>query len=479
MSSKINPKIGAQLNTQNRINREIFSNTNHSLNMNPNKKRCTEVFSKVVDSNGRRRDSFDRFGDDLTATILSYLPINDKYRYCMTSNMFFNNMFSQTRLADISDFLFSPIRFWDFERFSPATTDRIFDSMERNQYHPITSLYANIGANCFQTVVNFYNKCPNVRRLKIDGGNRKISHISDWTNLMANISVKPPLRELYLGSLFVFQTQSNMDFFIHRYIPVLKEVGVVLNYMVELPADVIIANLHRFPNVEVLNIAIFNSDGWTISMAAHKTISKALPRLKKLNFYLAMDNQNDILYDVDRLTRVYPHLTDLYVGPMLGGQWTDPSFMKSAMEDMAKFGPVRRAIFLDQHSTTLRYSKKYKWVFFVQRNKRHQLILPTEVNSIVFHYFDKIYRASSDVAMLKALLNRHPNIRQIRVNKRAYTISLLKYLTDRAKRSPEQLFCYATNQWSSIPMEKYFNVLTDIPDFKHGFKYHNYLRNTQ
>ena len=427
------------------------------------KKICIRA-SPDKDSRGRRRDDIERLGDDLIGVMLSYLPLSDKYRLLFVSSMFMNNMFSYSNFVSLTNILFAPQYEWNLALYKPKTYDSLIEFVDREQFRRINKLYARLDYNCLPSVALYAQKCLNIRSLKIEGGNRKVYFFADWSNIIYHITPLSKIKELYLGICVLFSTESLLDYFIHKLSPILREVGINLGNNCEIDINLIINKLDKFPHLTTLSICYLNNH-ITICKPMLENISKKLPNLQRLIIYRQSDRDEPILFDILYLQKLFKNMDYYYVGPMMCGHWGDSSFAKWIMCDMHKFGQLRKPIQLMEPYTTLYYSRKHHFIYYVQRLLNHRLKIPDGVTNLVFLYQGYEYNAMEDSKAVIRILKEHQNISHIRLRGTCFTHHLQKYLIKLAKMSNYRKYCFSTRD--PTPLETLRNIQTNYYDLKY------------
>lgn len=410
----------------------------------------------IFDSNGHRRDSFNRFGDDLEGVILSYLPSNDQYRFLLVSRYFLANMFIHSHFLSIFNLWKAPINCLELSDI--RSVDRAMVRVETRQYPAILKLYFNLDHNCLRCISQFYNKCQNLRSLKINTSTRKIMASDCVGELLEFIRPKVKLNEVYFGFVIRFTSEPLLNLFVRHYRDILCEFG--FTYAIDHTSAPILDYLGVFKRLTSVIIVYYNHQT-PMTLQTLETMARDVSKLKRLTLYRSFDIREDVLFNLTQVTTIFRCLNYYYIGPIIGGLWDNHQFMRATMSDMScRFGSLRREIPFNEQATVVYYSRQHRFVYYGQKNAEHKLVIPGEVRSLAYNFRFMQYKPNIDAANSIIVLNSAPNIVHFRARRDCFTTHLRTYLLDRARANPNTSFCFAyRNTW---PLTREYNVWSNI-----------------
>ncbi len=427
--------------------------------MSSNKRICLEQFSGLsIDATKTSKDSFNRFGNDLTGLILSYLEVEDQYRLLTVNKMFAYNMFVFSTNVCITK---------PFQAFASMPLYASMSVLIKRQFDAVRQLTVNLDNNGLDFAIAFYNNCPNITTLKLEGDRGNSGQVSYAVDFMHRLKVKPSLKQLYLNILFKFH-RFRLDYFLGLYGPVLCEFGYDYenNYMVE-------SFLYRMPKLKKLHIFCKNpyqifdqEDLQRLSMLCAKK------QLKGLYFYRNSAEQIDYLLDLVGIKKLFPDLDYYYAGPdhgskNSGGLFKNYDFRKSSMRDMLKFQTFVRDPECVSYYNVLYYSRNHSFLYlnqiihFSSQVKQIFATIPDDVKSLVFRLSD--LHVHHDIErrprMVMQILNKYRNITHIRLAPIVFNFLFIKHVIDLIEANPSVTYCLAED--NTEPLKKCCNVWTN------------------
>ncbi len=404
------------------------------------------------------RASFNRFGDDMHSLILSYLSVDDQYRLLCVNSMFLGNMFTMTHNVYFEQQWLAPINLIADIRL----IDSALSVIRTIQYPAVRKLFFNLDHNCLRSVALFYNECSHIETLKLDGGQRKTMAAAYIGEVLQFIKIKPTLKCLKFNLMFNFTSINMMNLFISCYRNVVCELGFTHGF--HLMPTPIITSLHHFTKLTALNIAYYNNihinNQTQINLSVLQLIGREVPQLKRLIIYRSVDTREDVLFNLIQIKQLFTQLDYYYVGSMVGGLWRDDAYQKTTMKDMTKFQTLRAPIIFGDGYTIVYYSRKHSFLYYNQRLPDHQIIVPQDVKSLAYQYFNCIYHHEDDTTNLMALLRDNPNIFHVRARSECFTIRLLDFIVAQANTNPLITRCYAARNIEPLILSR--NVFTNV-----------------
>ncbi len=401
--------------------------------------------------------SFNRFGDDLQSIILSYLSVDDQYRMLTASRWCMYNMFIYTNNVYIDQQWLSPINLIGDLRL----VDTVMNVVQTRQYPAVRKLSFNLDHNCLRSVALFYNQCPNVQVLKLEGGHRKTMASAYMGEVLEFIRLRPSVESIRFNLMFNFSQIDLMNLFIRCYRNVATELGFTQGFTTN-PAP-IIESLHYFTKLEVLNIGYYNHQR-SINWHVMQVLGQEVPLLRRLTIYRSQDKREDVLFNLDAIRQIFPKLDYYYVGAMVGGLWRDSAYQKHTMNDMLRPQTLRAPINFGDGFTVVYYSRKHSFIYYNQRVAEHRLVIPQDVKSMAYHFLYALYNREADTTNLLLHLKSMPNLTHLRVKSDCFTNRLLKFLVDKANNNPTVTYCFASRTVETVAL--YRNVWTNVAELK-------------
>lgn len=408
----------------------------------------------VYNDQNYRRDSFDRFGDDLHSFILSFLAVDDQYRLLLVSTMFLNNMFTQSHFVQFNSIWNSPLNV--LELTDLKMVNKAMNAIAQNQNQAIRKVYFQLEHLCMRCIALFYDKCKNLTCVKIDAGTRKTLSGDCIGEILHFIRLGPKIKEIHFNFMVNFNSQPFMQLFIAQYRSVLREFGFTYGTANHVPIQ---ENLHSFPHLTTLNIGYYNNQN-KLRVQTLRAIAGQVPNLKRLIIYRIDDKVEDFLFNIRELKKMFKNLDYYYIGPMSGGLWETHDFLKPTMNDMYKFQTLRTEVQFAEPKTIVYYSRKHRFIYYNQRDQEHTLVISDDVRSLAYNFVHVEYRLETDARNVIRLMRMNPNIVHLRVRIDCFTPRLVKYLVNKANENPNTDHCFATRNIS--PIGKQRNVWTNV-----------------
>ena len=352
------------------------------------------------------RDSFERFGNDLAANILSYLDRTHQHKYLKVSTQWFRSMFNMAHIANVYNSDSLPI-IENFEVYGISSLQKTLTYVKHIEYRRAHKLLLTTGDKSLHFISEGIRKSPFVEELKIRIWDSSLDDVYMF-ELRDIISKAKHLKKLYLYLGFSFSKMSYFDYFVEQFAPILCEL-VIDNFIDIIDHKQFFIGMSKLKKLETLTLLTSTQDfEWL------KKLSKAVPQLSKLYILKALD-QDLRRISLNRLLELWPNIKYIFSSDRCVHPAYDLAYFKPFMKWLNKKEPLASSLYNTIYwSNELIYSRDYKFLFLARHDNNYGK-LPKNIENLYF--IDHCNRREENsLFQLKRILQNSPNIRALRTN---------------------------------------------------------------
>ena len=383
---------------------------------------------QVVEAKVYARDCFDRFGNDLTANILSYMGREEQYRYIRVCKQWMYRMFDMTHNATLECPKSYP-GFWN-----PICINGLQLLLRERENRRVWRMDILLTGASIAGLSEQLSNAPNLKHLKIEFKESTALPIIAETVLFqlnaALLDVK--LQKFSLAIPLVFTRTACLEFFVKKFGPILSEFWIncsnqrkILQYLIH--------SLKHMPKLECL---VFINCGRILPSTLIEYLGTRCPNLKRLCLY---DLENPMIYgSIDKFVKTLPNLKYLILQKLTNKVRVSISSLRNIMISTDRCEPSSDAInYLKRHyhkEELTFYAKEYNFMLCATKDLFvHEI--PKSVQSLVFMDYYESEDTVPFVWYLNEAMNR-TSIRKLVVN-RELIDQLVPIMGEKAKKNPK------------------------------------------
>ena len=161
---------------------------------------------------------FNRFGEDLSANILSYLNLDYQEKLIFVSKQWYKEMFSMSHFATV-----------DCEE--ALMSDDCVNPFEKTQYRRVWRMVARVNEFSFFLLPNIIKSAPNLKELKIEWDSSEYNTpLNECQVLILKECIKNSnVTKLHLAITVSFNNYENLNQFIQEFSEMLYEIWIDLS----------------------------------------------------------------------------------------------------------------------------------------------------------------------------------------------------------------------------------------------------------
>ncbi len=402
----------------------------------PEENKPEEEPNKVAKVKVVRKDSFDRFGDDLAANILSYLPRLQQYRYSRVCQQWLNCMFEMEHFATLPCPKIIP-GFWHAHPI-----DGLQRHMRDNENKKLLRLDVVLSYVSLVGLSEVLINAPHLRHLKIEVKNLEYFNGAVFAkHILFNLNytlLDTNLEKLSFAIPLIFESFFAAKFFVERFGPILAEMWIdcqndsnIIHYLIR--------ELKNMPKLE--SLVLFRC-GNKLCQYFPEHLAKSCPNLKRI----CLNTVNNGLFNkpIDVYFKLFPKLKYLLI--QKSGHMVSISDLRKLVLSTHRCQPATDILALYkppyQRAEMVFYSTEYK--FMLATVEDDLPIIPRNTESLVFMDRNDRVVIGHLVSFLTDVIQKSA-IRKLIVSQGLYD-AMMPLIGEKAKKSPTLKHLCSHNQ---------------------------------
>ena len=353
-----------------------------------------------------QKDSFQRFGSDLTANILSYLDRSSQQKFLKLSKLWYKSMYEMAHFVTIN---YPQLPLLEVNSgISAASLQNTFNYVKRLENRRAHKLDIYAATHNLSFIRGSLQYSPFVEELKIRIWDNSLDDVYIF-ELLDIISDLKNLKKLYLNFGFNFSSKSVFNYFVEKFKNIICEL-VIENFDDFVDSDHFFKGLAEFKNLKTITVNNSSRDYQWL-----KKLSKAIPGLQKL-FIVKAFNGDLFNISIHKLLKLWPNIRYIFCSDRDITDRYNLAVFKKYMRALYRQDPVEYPIYnVPNWANELIYSKEYKSLFLARHDCNNGKI-PDNIENLFFINHPNRRDNEAGIIQITKLINKNPNIRSLRTN---------------------------------------------------------------
>ena len=258
------------------------------------------------------KDSFDRFGDDLCAHILSFLDRKQQIKLSCVSSQWKNHMYAMSHFVTIECDMFFNRRGSCCNTFDNLKTIAYFKKTQNRRTWKLALQFKC--PRYFDFIPHIIRNTPNLKELKIEmhpDFNFSVGQDfigEEHLQMLSHMIEKSYIKKLYLALPVKFKNLEKLMYFVNRFKDITYELWIDMNSSNKFLKP-LIENLKSFANLKTL--ALVNWDPNKVLFNCY-SIGEFVPKIETLIIKSCFEAQYGV-WSMDSFLKSYPQLKYLLI----------------------------------------------------------------------------------------------------------------------------------------------------------------------